>query len=76
MSDVANMSLEFAPFGRWDTPAARPSAPRQPDTQGARQVLMRRIAPTEKAAASGALEKRLWHAADQFGVPFHAHLFR
>ena len=33
------------------------------------------IAPTEKAAAAAALEKRLWHAAAQFGVPFHAHLF-
>ena len=33
------------------------------------------IAPTARAAASAALEKRLWHAADLFGVPFHAHLF-
>ncbi len=33
------------------------------------------IAPTEKAIASAALEKRLWHAADPFGARFHAHLF-
>ena len=31
------------------------------------------IALTEKDAAS--LEKRLWDAADQFGVPFDAHRF-
>ena len=33
------------------------------------------IAPTEKDTASAALEKRVWDAADQFGVPFHAHRF-
>ena len=33
------------------------------------------IAPTEKDTASASLEKRLWDAADQFGVPFDAHLF-
>lgn len=40
-----------------------------------RQVLMHWIAPTEKNAASAVLEKRLGDAADQFGVPFVAHLF-
>ena len=32
------------------------------------------IAPTEKNAASAALEKRLWDAADPFGVPSSAAL--
>ena len=33
------------------------------------------IAATEKDATSASLKKRLWGAADQFGVPFDAHLF-
>ena len=32
------------------------------------------IAPTEKDVVTAALEKRLWDAADQFGVPLVAHL--
>ena len=34
------------------------------------------IAPTARAAASAALEKRPWHAADLFSASFHAHLIR